>query len=61
MAHASQAALSNDTAEWNGLFSRVGSELQTLAEAVHTLQDFMTPLVAEFVARYSGGGGSSSE
>ena len=39
------------TAEWNGLFERVGSELRTLAGAVNDLQHFLTPLVADVVAR----------
>jgi hypothetical protein len=51
MAHASRATLPDDPAEWNGLFSRVGSELRTLAGAVNTLQHFLTPLVTEVVER----------
>ena len=39
------------TAEWNGLFERVGSELRTLAGAVNEMQSFLTPLVGEVVAR----------
>ena len=39
------------TAEWNGLFERVGSELRTLAGAVNNLQLFLTPLVEDVVTR----------
>ena len=51
MAPISGSALEADTAEWNGLFDRVGSELRTLADAVNRLQQFLTPLVADVVSR----------
>jgi hypothetical protein len=51
MAHAHSAVFAEDRAEWNGLFSRVGSELRTLAEAVNTFQHFLAPLVADVVGR----------
>lgn len=41
--------MATNPAEWNGLFARVGSELRTLAEAVDTLQHFLTPLVGRVV------------
>ncbi|MDX7951102.1 hypothetical protein P7D22_07900 [Lichenihabitans sp. Uapishka_5] len=43
--------LTANSAEWNGLFERVGSELRTLAGAVNNLQQFLTPLVEEVVSR----------
>lgn len=46
-----QADIAVHTAEWNGLFARVGSELRTLADAVNNLQQFLTPLVADVVVR----------
>ncbi|MCW6507662.1 hypothetical protein [Lichenifustis flavocetrariae] len=51
MAPISGSALEADTAEWNGLFDRVGSELRTLADAVNRLQQFLTPIVADVVSR----------
>ena len=51
MTQVPDADMAHHTAEWNGLFERVGSELRTLAGAVNELQSFLTPLVAEVVAR----------
>ena len=48
---ASPLEMAARSAEWNGLFDRVGSELRTLAGAVNGLQQFLTPLVAEVVSR----------
>ena len=51
MQQAVASALTADRTEWNGLFSRVGQELRTLADAVAGLQGFLTPLVADIVVR----------
>lgn len=51
MAQAIAPEMTAHSAEWNGLFERVGSELRTLAGAVNNLQQFLTPLVGEVVSR----------
>ncbi len=55
MTQAGGSDMAVHTAEWNGLFERVGSELRTLAGAVNNLQQFLAPLLAEVVARDPSG------